>query len=369
MYSFKKKDISNYLTQILKKELMLIKKIKSDYVVKYKEIDYDFSKEEFYALMELYDSNLREILNKYKPKGLPLDLIKKIFIQLNNSLKELVKFDYINKDLKPENILIKYTYKNKLNFDIRLTDFGLSIINNVKASNQTDILSGKQKYLSPEIDTNNYNIKSDLWSLGVLLYELYTNKYIFDSNDPKEIEINRKKGKIANEIDNILLNNLIKKLIKVDINERIRWSQYFPDDFFKNNNDNEILQQIITIKIQVTKNNEEIKIYHENKDINEKNIKLFIGNREIEFNKKISNLEKGTYTIMIKIEQKLTNCEKMFYECKDIIEIQFINFDTKCVTNMADMFCGCLKLNNLDLDDFYTNKVTDMSGMFAYVKT
>ncbi len=276
-----------------------------------------------------------------------------------------MKLDIIHKDLKPENILIKYTDNKKLNLDIKLTDFGLSI-KNIKTSNQTYLLSGTQNYLAAEIDTNNYNIKSDLWSLGVILYELYTNKYIFHSYNLIEMDINRTNGKITNEIDNELLNNLIKKLIKVDINERIKWSEYFHNDFFKNNDYNENQEQIIKIKIEVTKDNEEIKIYNGNKDINEKNIKLFIDDKEIEFNKIISDLTKLIYTIMIKIEQKLINCEKMFYECKNIIEIQFINFDTKYVTNMAKMFYFCSKLNNLELNIFDTKNVKDMNKMFTF---
>ena len=41
--------------------------------------------------MELCNSDLRKLLNEYKPKGLPLELIKKIFIQLNDILKEMLK--------------------------------------------------------------------------------------------------------------------------------------------------------------------------------------------------------------------------------------------------------------------------------------
>ncbi len=75
--------------------------------------------------MELCDSNLRDILNKYKPKGLPLNIINKIFIQLNEALKTMRDNDYTHRDLKPENILIKYIDHNENNFDIKLTDFGL----------------------------------------------------------------------------------------------------------------------------------------------------------------------------------------------------------------------------------------------------
>ncbi len=47
-----------------------------------------------------------------------------------------------------------------------------------------------KNYMAPEIEKNNYNNKCDLWSLGVILYELYTNNYIFYSM------IQRKKMKI-----------------------------------------------------------------------------------------------------------------------------------------------------------------------------
>ena len=49
----------------------------------------------------------------------------------------------------------------------------------------------------------------------------------------KEIEFNRKNGKIINKTDNNLINNLINKLIVVDIEKRIKWEEYFNDYFFK----------------------------------------------------------------------------------------------------------------------------------------
>ncbi len=40
----------------------------------------------------------------------------------------------------------------------------------------------------------------------------------------------------------------------------------------------------------------------------------------------------------MKIEQKIINCEYIFYECDKIIEIEFINFDTKNITKMSKIF-------------------------------
>ena len=144
----------------------------------------------------------------------------------------MINIDYTHRDLKPENILIKYTDNNKDNFDIRLTDFGLSR-NEIHSSVHIFSKVGTEIYAAPEIETGEYNNKCDLWSLGVILYELYTNKYIFYSNNKKEEIINKYEGRIVKETDNKMINELIRKLIQVDIEKRIGWEEYFNDDFFK----------------------------------------------------------------------------------------------------------------------------------------
>ena len=221
-------------------------------MIKIKDNFYDKANEGYCIVMELCDGDLRKILNKYKPKGLPLNIINKIFYQLNDVLIKMIKINYLHRDLKPENILIKYTDNNKNNFDIRLTDFGLST-KNIHSSVHTFSLAGSKNYMAPEVENYQYNNKCDLWSLGVILYELYTNKYIFDSEQPKEREINRYEGKIKNEIDNLMINKLIRKLIQVDIDKRLNWEKYFNDDFFEIN--------IPLILCLFDSNNEEQKAY------------------------------------------------------------------------------------------------------------
>ena len=55
----------------------------------------------------------------------------------------------------------------------------------------------------------------------------------------------------------------------------------------------------------------------------------------------------------------------MFAGCKNIINIDFISFDTKKVTNMEYMFSGCSNLTELDLSNFDTSNVINMEGMFG----
>ena len=153
----------------------------------------------------------------------------------------MLKIDCIHRGLKPENILIKYKNNDKLNFDIKLTDFGLSALN-IKYSIQTYSIVGTSIYCAPEIETSHYNNKCDLWSLGVILYELYTNKNIFYFGMLGERDNNRKKGK-NNKTDNKLLNDL-KKMIKVEIDERIKLNNYFEDEFFKVKNNIKEIKEV-----------------------------------------------------------------------------------------------------------------------------
>ena len=67
----------------------------------------------------------------------------------------------------------------------------------------------------------------------------------------------------------------------------------------------------------------------------------------------------------MKIEQKITNWEYIFYECDKIIEIEFINFYTKTITNMSTIFL-LLYFKNLNLNNFDTKNVTNMWRMFSH---
>ena len=60
----------------------------------------------------------------------------------------------------------------------------------------------------------------------------------------------------------------------------------------------------------------------------------------------------------------INNCENMFRECSDIIEIDMSNFDTSQITMMLYMFYGCSSLKFLNLSNFNTSQVVSMHSMF-----
>ena len=102
-----KENIEN-IKEEFQKQIELIKNIKNKYIIELKDNFYDEINKGYCIVMELCDEDLRKLINKYKPNGLPLNIINKIFIQLNEALKEMRVKNLTHKNVKPENILLKY---------------------------------------------------------------------------------------------------------------------------------------------------------------------------------------------------------------------------------------------------------------------
>jgi serine/threonine protein kinase len=116
-----------------------------------------------------------EVLNL---KNLNNDLIYKYIIQLFNGIYFLHKNNISHGDIKPLNILM-----DNINHIIKIIDYGSVIfnhyekLNNIKFNYRCTLY-----YISPEeLKNNKYYISNDIWSLGCLLYELFTGKIFIES--------------------------------------------------------------------------------------------------------------------------------------------------------------------------------------------
>lgn len=105
-----------------------------------------------------------------------------IMFQLLSALTYCHEKRVIHRDLKPENILM---LDDGNSLTVKVADFGSSCI--VDKDHRLQGCFGSAYYISPEVLTNNYNEKCDVWSLGVIMYILLTGKPPYTGKDTESI--------------------------------------------------------------------------------------------------------------------------------------------------------------------------------------
>ena len=169
-----------------------------------------------------------------------------VMYQLFSAVNYCHKMHIVHRDLKPENILI-VSKEQDLFPIIKVCDFGTSkIFEKGKIERK---LVGSSYYIAPEVLKKKYNEKCDLWSCGVIMYILLSARPPFPGEDDNEIM----ERVIIGEYDlesppfNKLSKNaldLIKKLLTMDVNERINAEQALNHPWFKDNHSQELYNRI-----------------------------------------------------------------------------------------------------------------------------
>ena len=95
-----------------------------------------------------------------------------------------------------------------------------------------------------------------------------------------------------------------------------------------------------------------------------KDCEIFIDNKKIDFTYKYTFPKEGKYIIKYKFSKLLTRTNFMFFDCNNIISLDFSNFNSQNITNMEYMFYDCTSLQSINLSNFKTEKVINMSGLF-----
>ncbi|RPI72899.1 MAG: serine/threonine-protein kinase [Ignavibacteriales bacterium] len=126
----------------------------------------------FIAMEYVEGKTLRELI---KSDELTIDRITDISVQIGEGLNEAHSKGITHRDIKPENILIDEKGK------VKIVDFGLAKVKNVsKELTKESSTLGTIKYMSPEqIRNQKVDHRTDIWSFGVILYEMITGKYPF----------------------------------------------------------------------------------------------------------------------------------------------------------------------------------------------
>lgn len=144
----------------------------------------------YYIIMEYVEgTTLKQYIQTHP--NIPIDTAVKIAIEIGSALEEAHRNGIIHCDIKPHNILLTDAGK------VKVTDFGIArVINSSTIMNRESIL-GSVHYLSPEQAAGDkVTEKTDIYSLGIVLYEMLTHHLPFDGDTAVSIALKH----IQNEI-------------------------------------------------------------------------------------------------------------------------------------------------------------------------
>ena len=142
----------------------------------------------------------------------------------------LLDNNILHRDLKPQNILLTN------NYDLKITDFGFARYVDKSKDIVIQTLCGTPMYMAPEImKYKKYDIKSDLWSVGVIMYQMLFGKLPYNAKNFLDLikSIDKKPIKIPDFITvSPSCKDLLLKLLQKDPNKRINWNDFFNHHWF-----------------------------------------------------------------------------------------------------------------------------------------
>jgi len=224
-------------------EVRILASIKSKYVISYKEAFFDEKDSTLGIVMEYADNgDLYQKIVEYKKRKIYFEEIDiwKIFIQLVKGLKALHDLRILHRDLKSANVFL---FKNG---NAKLGDLNVS---KVAKRGLGYTQTGTPYYASPEIWKDlPYDNKSDIWSLGCVLYEMITLHPPFIAKNMDDLYKKVLSGDVSalpNKFSNDLYE-VVCLLLKINQNKRPNCNEILNNalikkriEFFKSMNNNE----------------------------------------------------------------------------------------------------------------------------------
>ena len=361
----------------IKKEAIILSQFNNNNIVKYYDSFQD--EEKFYILMEYCDGkNLKNFLDEYKKNNTLIEenIIYNIIKQICSGLKEIHEMKIVHRDLKPDNFFMNEKT------EIKIGDFGISKQLSSYTTQISNTKAGSFYYTAPELMANGlFNTKSDMWSLGCIIYELLTlNIYFLDKfqNEIKRIDANIYNYKWQELIDSLLQTdynkradikkvcNFLEKEINININNnkdnKIVGEVYINKDDI--NDDIQIINSFENVKRKYKRKNKDDDYKYENEKEIKENIEIKINEKKIEFNYNFKFNKEGNYIIEYLFKKNLTKTDYMFHGCRKLTNLNLSNFNTNNVVNMQYMFANCNSLKNLNFSNCNIQKATNTEGMF-----
>ena len=155
--------------------------------------------------------------------------ISKLFKKICLGVQAIHNSGFVHRDLKPENILLTKNDQPKI------CDFGWSTTIESKLNKTRNTFCGTYEYMAPEIyEKREYGVSVDIWSLGVLLFEIFFGKSPFLGESVFRIYRNIIEGEVdfGADIDRDA-KMLILRILKTDVRERPSLQEIFNSRFIR----------------------------------------------------------------------------------------------------------------------------------------
>ena len=212
-------NIKQELVVRLRDEITLISQLQHPHIANFVEFLQD--DDCYYLIMEYCAGG--DLAHRIKMGKIPELLANLYMHQLADALAYLKAKNIIHRDLKPQNILLTLDQKN-----IKVTDFNFA--RELYDNDLAQTMCGSPLYMAPEIIANNsYSVKSDLWSTGIILYEMVYGKSPYhDSRTIIELAYLIKTRPIKyNNTVSADCNDLINGLLQTQPSRRLDWDTFF----------------------------------------------------------------------------------------------------------------------------------------------
>ena len=210
-------------------EVTVLSALKHPYITQY--IESFTENKNLYIIMEYADGgDLSLKIERQHGKLFTEDEILNLFTQIALAIKYIHDRKILHRDLKGQNVFL--TKKG----EVKLGDFGIAkVLDHTMQFCKTQI--GTPFYLSPEIcEGKNYNSKTDIWSLGCLLYEMCTLKHAFNGRNINNLLMNIVRGNFTPISSNYSpeLRALVTSLLAKDPAKRPSANQIINNPLIKN---------------------------------------------------------------------------------------------------------------------------------------
>ncbi|XP_071789352.1 serine/threonine-protein kinase Nek2-like [Asterias amurensis] len=205
--------------QMLVSEVNLLRELRHEFIVRYYDRIVDRNSTTIYIIMEYCEGgDLGSLISrcrrdrKYLEEDFAWKILRQITLALHECQQRVKGSAVLHRDLKPANVFLDTTH------NVKLGDFGLARVLQHDTSFAKTFV-GTPYYMSPEqMNHCSYNEKSDMWSLGCLIYELCSLSPPFTAINQQNLALKIKEGKfrpLPSQYSSEL-NELISKMLKTN---------------------------------------------------------------------------------------------------------------------------------------------------------